>query len=93
MALIATAKANLDEYEIQDDRGPKHGTLARTPPHTLPSASASSRPPDVDSRKKTRSLEAALTAAAPLAAAPQPNTATNYAAAALSAADPHRRFA
>ena len=38
-------------------------------------------------------MQAALAAAAPAAAAPQPLTATSYHPAALAAADPNRRFA
>ena len=93
LALVAAARASLDELEMQDDRGSKRDAHARTP---HPAATPSPRPPPAESRKKTRgagAMQAALAAAAPAAAAPQPHTATTYHAAALAAANPHHPLA
>ena len=93
LALVAAARASLDELEMQDDRGSKRDAHARTPP---PAPTPSPRPPPAESRKKTRgagAMQAALAAAAPAAAAPQPHTATTYHAAALAAANPHHPLA
>ena len=91
-ALAAAARASLDEFEMQDDRGEKRDAHARTPPP----AAAPERPPPAESRKKTRgsgAVQAALAAAAPAAAAPQPLTATSYHPASLVAANPYHPLA
>ena len=51
LALVAAARASLDELEMQDDRGSKRDAHARTPP---PAATPSLRPPPAELRKKTR---------------------------------------
>ena len=91
LALAAAARASLDACEMQDDRGAKRDALARTPPRP---AAPPTRPPPAEPRKKTRGVatfEAALAAAAPAAAAPQPHTdaATSHTFA-LSTANPYR---
>ena len=91
LALTAAARASLDASEMQDVRGSKRDALARTPPRP---AAPPTRPPPAEPRKKTRGVatfEAALAAAAPAAAAPQPHTdaATSHTFA-LSTANPYR---
>ena len=102
--LAAAARANLDESELQDNRGSKRVASARTPPpksnpsHPNP---ANQPPPPPPGPKKSRggaACSAALAAAAPspaaAAAAPQQLlTATTYAAAALAAANPRHTSA
>ena len=86
------ARASLDEFEMQDDRGEKPDAPAPPPPP----AAAPERPPPAESRKKTRgsgAVQAALAAAAPAAAAPQPLTATSYHPAPLVAANPYHPLA
>ena len=68
--------SEVDVSMLPESRGSKRDALARTPP----SAPAPERPPPAESRKKTRgtgALQAALAAAAPPAAAPQPLTASS----------------
>jgi hypothetical protein len=76
---MAPRISEVDVSMLPESRGSKRDALARTPP----SAPAPERPPPAESRKKTRgtdgpgtgALQAALAAAAPPAAAPQPRTA------------------
>ena len=94
LALAAAARASLDASEMQDVRGSKRDALARTPPRP---AAPPTRPPPAEPRKKTRGVaafEAALAAASPAAAVPQPPTdaATSHTFA-LSTANPYQPLA